>query len=232
MGSVMCLAQTLRLWYIVKTWLWLGSKTWIQTQWNHWGLSCDHNTGFELLSVFLIFDFTCDALSILWRKGVRRIYLIKKTSPKAAELGLFSLLDVSISDVSSSKALLSLTAQLLSATLSKRCEIPIKPLSLPPWLGKGRMQGQYLYYNSEMQCCSPCILSCRYCPPDTDPRWGKLRHSRGLQRLPTLWNLCLTCSRCQMVRYWELGFFMWNKFLQASPGSKTLLVDISMEFRI
>lgn len=80
------------------------------------------------------------------------------------------------------------------------------PASHPCWKRAGCRANIYVP-SSEMQCCSPWILSCRYCPPDTDPRWGKLRHGRGLQRLPALWHLCLTCSRCPMVRYWELVFF-------------------------
>lgn len=141
--------DTPELWYVLKTWLWSGSKTWIQAQWNHWGLNCDHNAGFELLSVFLIIDFNCDAQSVLWRKGVRGIYLIKNISSFSRSGSVFSPGHFNFYHVQQQTPVLS--ASEASESSAAQCnssnsrEIPIKHLSLSPLLEKGRMQGQYLY---------------------------------------------------------------------------------------
>lgn len=68
-GNVICLAlvnMSFDISFILKTWLWLGAKP-FEFKWTKTtgGLNFDHNSVFELLSVLLIFNFSCDAQTVL-----------------------------------------------------------------------------------------------------------------------------------------------------------------------
>lgn len=86
-------------------------------------------------------------------------------------------------------------------------KFPLNTSASHPCWKRGGCRANIPVAGCAMQCCSACLLPCRHCPPDSDPGWGELRHGGGSQRLPALRHLRLTCSRCQMVSCWELGFW-------------------------
>lgn len=123
-----------------------------------WGLSCDHNSGLDLLSVLVIFTFSCNTQPLVWRKRMMGICLIEKTSEGSRSGSILSPGThwALSSNMSSYQPPLSLSVKLLRAHLgnapgSRRQWNPHKRLNLWPLLKAGRMQRQ-LFLFSVLKC--------------------------------------------------------------------------------
>lgn len=136
------------------------------------------------------------------KKGSEGNLFNKRTSLDAEELGLFSLLDVSVSAMSSSKPLSSLPvellrAQLLSATLQTVVKFPLNTSASPLCWKKGRMQGQYLYswfWNAVLLTLNSLLQTL---PPWSWPRMGRIT--------PRWWVTAPSCTVTSLPRLQQMS---------------------------